>query len=300
MTSRFQSKWIFADIALVCGIYSAWFLLVIFGNSLPLIVLFVLGGYVTCLHGSLQHIAVHGYPTRWKRLNELVVYPPLAFYYPYPTYRNSHLQHHSTEILTDAESDPESLYLSKTHWENLNAAGRMIYRFGFTLVGRLLIGPVVSLYLLWKSQAQQILNGDIACLRIWAVHLCACGAIMLFVVLVGEMALWKYIVCFVYPGISLTLLRSYTEHQWSDNKQERSIVIEGSPISRLLYLNNNFHWVHHDNPGLPWQEVARVFKERRAEILERNGHFYYRGYDQVLLRLLKDRMIDPVHPLQTS
>ncbi len=293
-------KRLIIDLSIACGIYLTWIILVIYGNDIPLILLFLLGGYVTCLHGSLQHIAVHGYPTRWQWFNTCLAYPPLALYFPYSTYRSSHLQHHRVTTLTDVETDPESVYISKSHWDGLSELSKIIYRFNFTFAGRLLIGPFVSTYLLWKDQIRQIVNGNVQCAINWLFHLLACLAVLLFVSNVSSLPVWKYFLCFCYPGISLTLLRSYTEHRWSENEDERSIIVEGSPITRLLYLNNNYHWVHHENPGLPWQEVRIVFNQRREEILRSNGHFYYRGYWQMLTRLFKDRMIDPIHPIQVD
>lgn len=288
------------DLAMTLGIYTAWTLLVVYGNDLPLILLFVLGGYVTCLHGSLQHIAVHGYPTRWRWLNTLLAYPPLAFYFPYPAYRESHLAHHRVEELTNVETDPESLYLSKEHWNSLNSLSKAIYRVNFTLAGRLLIGPFVSQYLLWKGESRRMLAGNRTCAANWFFHIAALLAISLLIQYWTSMPLWKYLLCFAYPGISLTLLRSYTEHRWSADAAERSIIVEGSAISRLLYLNNNYHWVHHENPKLPWQDMSKEFNRRRAEILNSNGNFYYKGYFQILAHLFKDKLIDPIHPLETS
>ncbi len=291
---------LFVDLTITFGIYLTWFVIVIYGNSMPTLLLFIMGGYLVCLHGSLQHIAVHGYPTRWHWLNTLLVYPPLAFFYPYQTYRDSHIVHHKVETLTDVESDPESVYLSRAHWDSLNTLSQSIYRFNFTLLGRLLIGPFVALHRLWISEASKILAGDKSAAGVWLVHITACSAIALFVHFVTAMPLWKYLLCFVYPGISLTLLRSYTEHRWSNDAKQRSIIVEGSFVSRLLYLNNNFHWVHHENPALPWQDVSSVYQQRRAEILNANGNFYYKGYFQMLRRLFRDRWIDPIHPLENQ
>ncbi len=296
----FTMKRLFTDISIACGIYLSWFILVYYGNDIPLILLFLAGGYVTCLHGSLQHIAVHGYPTRSRWLNTLIVYPPLAFYFPYVVYRTSHLEHHQVDTLTDVETDPESVYVSKSHWDQLSSISKAVYRVNFTLAGRLLIGPFISLYLLWKDQARRIISGDLQCALTWVIHISACVAIALFVSMVAQLPIWKYLLCFAYPGISMTLLRSYTEHRWSDREGERSIIVEGSPISRLLYLNNNYHWVHHEDPGLPWQDVSKEFNKRRTEILQTNGDFYYKGYFQMFARFFKDRLIDPIHPMQAN
>ena len=284
------------DLLIAIGTYSAWTILVLYGNEIPLVVLFVLGGYVTCLHGSLQHIAVHGYPTKFDWLNALLIYPPLALYFPYPIYRESHIAHHLCDSLTDVETDPESLFVTAKQWNRMNKVSKAIYRLNFTLLGRLLIGPFVTLYQLWKSELKRIVNGNTQCILHWILHIACCAAILLFVTEVASMPLWKYILCFAYPGISLTLLRSYTEHRWSESETERSIIVEGSPLSRLLYLNNNFHWVHHESPQMPWRQISIAFKERRNEILNLNGNFYYRSYLQIFARLFKDQLIDPIHP----
>ena len=275
-------------------------MLVLYGNELPLWLLFILAGYVCCLHGSVQHIAVHGYPTRYSWLNSLLVYPPLALYFPYPVYKESHLEHHQCETLTDVRRDPESLYLTREHWDQLSPFSRLMYRFNFTLAGRLIIGPFVSLYQLLKSEFSTIITGDSKRTTIWVLHGIGCSAVLVFVTIVGDLPVWKYLLCFAYPGISLTLLRSYTEHRWSPDENERTIIIEGSLISKLLYLNNNYHWIHHEDPRLPWSKVPAVFRERREEILQLNGNFYMRGYHNVFARLWKDKLIDPLHPISSQ
>ncbi len=286
-----------SDILLGIGIYASWLALVLFGDSLPIIVLFLLGGYIGCLHGGYQHIAVHGYPTRIEWLNSLLVYPPLILYFPYPTYRNTHLIHHECDVLTDVATDPESVYLSQAHWNSLNRLSQFIYKINFTLAGRMLIGPFISLYHLWKSESKLILAGNFERPRIWLIHIVLCAAILVFVNVAG-MPIWKYLLCVAYPGISLTLLRSYTEHRWSPEAKERSLIVEGSIISRLLYLNNNFHWIHHEKPGLHWTAIPKVYRQRKAEILKANGNYFYKGYTDIFKRLWHDKLISPVHPLE--
>ncbi len=285
------------DISLGIGIYAGWLTLVVYGESFPLVALFILGGYVSALHGGFQHLAVHGYPTRYKWFNTLLAYPPLTLYFPYPTYRDTHLEHHRVEVLTDVETDPESIYLTREQFDSMGRFRKWLYRFNFTLAGRLLIGPFISLFHLWKSELRCIFAGDTQRLRIWLIHAAWCAGILMFVQLSG-LPVWKFLLCFVYPGISLILFRSYTEHRWSPAEDERSLVVEGSFLTRLLYLNNNYHWVHHENPGLPWRMIPEIFNQRREEILRRNGNFYYKSYGEILKRLWKDKLIDPVHPQQ--
>ena len=106
----------------------------------------------------------------------LLVYPPLILYFPYPTYRESHLIHHECDVLTDVATDPESVYLSQAHWNSLNQLSQFIYKINFTLAGRMLIGPFISLYHLWKSESKLILAGDFERARIWLIHIVLCAA----------------------------------------------------------------------------------------------------------------------------
>ena len=286
----------FFTLLIATGCYAAWILLILYGNLIPVWLLFFLGGFVVCLHGSLQHEAVHGRPTSKPWLNTLLVTPPLSLGYPYTIYREEHTRHHEVEVLTDAENDPESLYFTPDQWSKKSVLFQYIHIINFTLLGRMTIGPFVSIVTLWRNQTRKILNGDVNRAVTWVIHILLCGAVLLMAYQVGEMPVWKYIMCFAYPGIALTLLRSYTEHRWSDIDTERSIVVEGSWVTQLLYLNNNFHWVHHEKPQLPWYEISREFKRRREEVLRNNGEFYVRGYWQMLPRLWLDKFKVPVHP----
>ena len=57
---------------------------------------------------------------------------------------------------------------------------------------------------------------------------------------------------FVYCGTALSRLRSYAEHRFADNHEERTAIVERSPLFGLLFLYNNLHVLHHRVPGLPW------------------------------------------------
>ena len=276
--------------------YAAWLTLLIFHNAIPIWLLIPLGGYVVCLHGSLQHEAVHGRPTSRGWFNSLLVMPPLSLGYPYQIYREEHLQHHRCEVLTDSIEDPETLYFTAEQWQNKKAFFKWVQKANFTLLGRLTIGPAVATVTLWRNQLRKILQGDPIRAGIWILHLLLSATLILFAYYAVGLPPWKYVLCFAYPGIALTLLRSYTEHRWSDNADERTIIIEGSPITELLYLNNNYHWLHHENPQLPWYFLRREFTQRRGDVMQANGHFYIRSYLHLIPRLWRDKLIPPAHP----
>ena len=60
------------------AIYAGFAALTWFYHALPWWLVFPAGAYVVAWHGSLQHEAVHGHPTHWPLLNELLVFPSLA------------------------------------------------------------------------------------------------------------------------------------------------------------------------------------------------------------------------------
>src|SRR3546814_3895233 len=72
-----------------------------------------------------------------------------------------------------------------------------------------------------------------------------------------------YLLLFVYPGIALSLVRSFLEHQARPEVSERSVIVESGPLMSLLFLNNNLHLVHHDKPGLPWYRIPAFYRQRR-------------------------------------
>jgi fatty acid desaturase len=50
----------------------------------------------------------------------------------------------------------------------------------------------------------------------------------------------------------------------------------------LLFLNNNYHLVHHDLPHVPWFALRRVFEMSRQQYIERSGGFLVKGYSEWL------------------
>ena len=78
--------------------YSAFVALTWFHASLPLWALIPCAAYVIAWHGSLQHEALHGHPTRWKWVNKAIAAWPLNGWLPYDIYRSSHLLHHRDQL----------------------------------------------------------------------------------------------------------------------------------------------------------------------------------------------------------
>src|SRR3546814_17450489 len=103
-------------------------------------------------------------------------------------------------------------------------------------------------------------RGDTRHAAAWALHAAGVALVLLWVIAVCGLPLWQYLLLFVYPGIALSLVRSFLEHQARPAVSERSVIVESGPLMRLLFLNNNLHLVHHDKPGLPGYRLPAFYR----------------------------------------
>lgn len=284
-------------VALAAGLYAAFGLVTWHYESLPWWLVLPLGGYLVALHGSLQHEVVHGHPTRWRWVNAALVFPSLWLWLPFTRYRETHLAHHRDEHLTDPLQDPESAYVSAAQWARLGALHRMVRRVLMTLAGRLLIGPIYYVGRKIRELALAIWRGDRRYLSHWPLHILAVAVTLGWVIGVCGIPFWEYVLLFVYPGLSLTLLRSYAEHRAAEEVGHRTAVVESGPFFALLFLNNNLHVLHHAQPGLPWYALPAIYRRHRDQLLAANGGYLFRGYREIFRRFLLHPRGSPIHPL---
>jgi fatty acid desaturase len=277
--------------------YAAFALLTWHYDALPWWLLVPLGGYVVALHGSLQHETIHGHPTPWSRINDLLVWPSLWLWMPYRIYRDSHLLHHRNDHLTDPLGDPESFYVTPEAWTRLGPLRRGLAWGLNTLAGRLLLGPAACALRLYGSAAAALARGDTRDLGAWLQHAAAAALTLFWVIGICGVPLAGYLAFFAYPGLALTLLRSFLEHRAREAPGERSVVVEAGPVMSLLYLNNNLHALHHAEPGLAWYRLPARYRARRDDLLSGNGGYRYAGYLEVAARYLLKAKEPPVHPL---
>jgi fatty acid desaturase len=286
-------------VALTAAIYVGFGLLTWHYDALPWWTVLPLGAYLVCLHGSLQHEAVHGHPTPWIWLNEALVFPSLWLWMPYRVYRDSHLRHHTNDRLTDPLSDPESYYMTPDAWARTGALGRLLGWSVNTLLGRLVLGPSVCVWRCLHSAVVNLIRGDedsSHSAKAWLLHGASLVLVLAWVMGVCEIPLAAYIALFAYPGVSLTLLRSFLEHQAREEVGERSVVVEAEAPLALMFLNNNLHALHHAEPGLAWYRLPARYRQRRAELLAENGGYLFHGYLEVFRRYFLRAKESPAHP----
>lgn len=288
---RAAPTWLIAAV-----MYTGYALVTWFFHDLSWWQVLPVGAVLIAWHGSLQHEAVHGQLAPDRRLNDLIVYPPLAIWLPYPIYRRTHRAHHNFEILTDPHRDPESFYLDRARWQRCGPAERALYTFHNTLIGRLLLGPFLVIGQFWLAEARALVRGDHGNLAAWLWHVPSVALVLLWVVLVCGIPLWAYVLLFVLPGTSLTLLRSFAEHAAAEDPQERTAVVEAGPFFGLLFLNNNLHYAHHKRPDLPWHRLPEYYRRNRDQLLRENGGLLYNGYQDIAIRYGTRPIASPEHP----
>lgn len=275
----------------------AWALTTLFHASIPTWALIPVGAFLIAWHGSFQHEAVHGHFSEKRWLNDLIAYIPLSLWLPFPIYRETHRAHHCFKILTDPWRDPESFYVDQASWAAAPKSLQSLMTWHNTLSGRLLLGPFLAVGQFYHAEAKALLHGDRRHLTIWLLHFPAAAMVLMWVVLVVDMALWTYLACFVLPGLSLTLIRSFAEHKAANTPLERTAIIEAGRFFSLLFLNNNLHFAHHRRPDLPWQALPAFYRQHRKTLLKENGGLLYvNGYREIARRFLTEPIDRPQHP----
>lgn len=289
-------RWELPTWGLIALIYAGWFGTVHYWTVLgpwvgtPLLIWF------TTWYMSLQHELIHGHPTRVAWLNPLFGLLPLAVWYPYGLYRDSHLRHHRDDHLTDPAEDPEGYYYTAESWQGFSPLRRRLVRVRNTFAGRLLIGPALDIYRALRGIVSAVADGDRRAVGMWLIHGLLLLALLQWLALSG-LSVGYYLLAISYPALALTKVRSFMEHRAARDPRARSVINEAAWPWRLLFLNLNYHLVHHDLPAVPWYALRRVYLADRAAYRQRTGGFVVRGYAEWLGEYAFRPVEVEVHPL---
>ena len=268
-----------------------------FYRDLPWWALTALGAWIIAWQLNLQHETIHGHPTRNRRVNEAIGCWPLSLWLPYSIYRSTHLAHHRDENLTDPLEDPESYYWTASGWGGLGPVWRALAYARTTLLGRVTLGPAFLIGRLHRvilcatrgaaNAAPAPFLGAISSL---------CAPVLIWVIAICRMPFWVYVACFVYPGASLAMVRSFAEHRAVPEAERRTAIVENAWILGPLFLFNNLHAAHHLRHRLPWYQIPKFYRLNRTALIERNGGLVYHGYFDVARRYLLRPHDSPIHP----
>ncbi|MDF5938282.1 fatty acid desaturase [Pseudomonas aeruginosa] len=294
LQDTFQARSGMADRLLIACLYGGWALLASQYRHWGWPVLAGLVPFAS-LYMSLQHELIHGHPTRWPRFNAVLGYLPLAVWYPYPLYRDSHLRHHLDEQLTYPGLDPESLRRvcpNGRAWAPGGGAGSAWTRPCSVAPPRPAAGPggdgAPGGFAVAPGEGAASAPVGPACRaagRVAGRALALGGHPALVVPAGGGLSGPR-------PEHAALFLRAPSGPRAGAAQRAG----RGGVAWRLLFLNNNLHLVHHDLPGLPWYLLPRVYSASRRAYRRRSGDFHLPGYGR-LWRRHGWRPVDaPVHP----
>jgi fatty acid desaturase len=274
-------------LALSVMIYAGWLALTAWHAVVPWPMLLAGGAWLIAWQGSLQHEVIHGHPTRFRWINDALGFPPLALWLPYTIYRREHMAHHDTPYLTDPHDDTESHYVPRH-----GGLAHALAAIEATLAGRMVFGPPIRMARFWWAQCRRATRDPLGIARDWVPHLAGVALVLLWLDHVG-LSLERYVLSFVWPGIALSLIRSYAEHRASTDPAERTALVTDFGPLALLFLNNNLHTWHHAFPGVPWYRLPALYRANPRAFAQAPR---YAGYGTVFARYLlrpHDRLVHP-------
>lgn len=293
MMKPLRPEW--PTLALILGTYAGWALAGWLIYPVAPVAATVLMVLTTAMHSSLVHEAVHGHPTRSALVNELLMTPNPGLIWPYRRFKRLHLQHHNDDRLTDPFDDPESYYRAAWFYDRLPRPAKRLLCWSNTLLGRMVLGPLLGALALVASDAAAILRGDDRVMRAWTLHALGLVPVIMLVHVAFGMPLWLYAVTVVWPAAAIISLRTFAEHRWFETPEGRTIIVERSALG-LLFLNNNLHLVHHTHPGTPWYDLPRLYRAHREDWHARNSGYVFTGYWPLIRSYLLRRKEPVVHP----
>ncbi len=256
---------------------------------------FVMLVFALTLHSSLSHEILHGHPFRSEPATTALGLIQPGLFVPYLRFKRLHLAHHMDANLTDPYDDPETNYLDPKVWNGLPRRMQMVLGANNTLLGRIVIGPLIGMAGFIRSDLRLIISGDRQVLLDWLAHLPGV-VLILWVVSLSPMPLWVYLVA-CYCALSILKIRTFLEHQAHDRASGRSAIVEGRGVLAFLFLNNNLHVVHHMHPTVSWYHLPALYQAHKARYLRRNHGYMYRSYGQVFAQFLWRRKDPVAHPL---
>jgi Fatty acid desaturase len=161
--------------------------------------------------------------------------------------------------------------------------------------GALLIGVLISQYYFMLSDVRQICAGRRDVLQDWLWHFLA-AALVMWIVMAAGYPLWAYCLA-AYGGLALLKIRTFAEHRAHEDVQARTAVIEDRGFFAFLFLNNNFHLVHHMYPHISWYALPGLYRAEKEKFMQRNRGYIYKNYRQLFAQYFL-RSKEPVpHPL---
>ncbi|NCW62505.1 MAG: fatty acid desaturase, partial [Rhodobacteraceae bacterium] len=180
-------------------------------------------------------------------------------------------------------------------WDQLPKWRQSLHLFNNTLLGRMFLGPVLSQIAFMRADLRLILAGDRRVALGWLLHVHSLIVAYVMVVMVADVPIWLWVLA-AYLSMAILKIRTYLEHRVHDHPRGRSVVVEDRGLLSFLFLNNNFHSVHHAHPSVPWYALPRLFASKRDRFLAMNDGYHFGCYGEVIRKFAIKRKDPVAHP----
>ena len=257
----------------------------------------IAAGFVITLHSSLQHEALHGHIVRSDFWRYMMAFPAMGLFVSYERFRDTHLAHHEDIHLTDPYDDPESNFLTPDDWKKQSQIMQAVLAFNNTLLGRMVLGPAIGLVRFYKGDAALMMKGDRQILKAYVMHGLGMMPVIWWIEVMSPLSMLGYVAA-AYIGLGLLKIRTFLEHRAHEEAEGRTVIIEDRGLFAFLFLNNNFHALHHQDPSLKWYELPKAYLSHRDGILERNKGYQFTSYGEIFRKFLLKRKDPVAHPLR--
>jgi fatty acid desaturase len=247
------------------------------------------------LHSSLSHEILHGHPFRSQTWTTALGLIQPGLFVPYLRFKRLHLAHHQDQNLTDPYDDPETNYFDPKVWHACPRPLQMLLVANNTLLGRMIVGPLIGLVSFLHADVKMIVEGNRQVAVDWLLHLPG-AVLVLWAITFSSLPLWMYLSA-CYVALSILKIRTFLEHRAHERASGRTVVVEDRGMLAFLFLNNNFHVVHHMHPAVSWYHLPALYRAHKTRYLRRNGEYVYRSYVQVFREHLVRRKDPVAHPL---
>jgi len=252
-------------------------------------------------YSSLQHEVLHGHPFARQWASEAMVFPAFLLLIPYMRFKDTHLAHHHDPALTDPYDDPESNFLDPAAWARLPRWAQTVLRANNTLAGRIVLGPAIGMGFFLRTEARLMRAGNRRVWLAWGLNTLGLIPVMWYLH-ITQMPFWAYALA-AYGALGLLRIRTFLEHRAHAAHRARTVVIEDRGPLSLLFLNNNYHVVHHMHPAVAWYNLPALYAARRDHFLRRNDGYVYKSYGQIFASYFlraKDPVAHPIWPVMAD
>jgi fatty acid desaturase len=267
-------------------IYLGWLTVTLLSFYLPYLISIPLISIILVLHSGIRHETFHGHPTDNEEVNYLIGFLPLNIFTNYGVDKRNHIRHHQVELTSI--NDPASEYYDSAVISQLSNWQVLLLDFNNTLIGRVFFGGLVSTAKMIKSETDLLINGDLSSLKDIIFHVIGIILVFSWLKFFAGMTLLEYVVLFVYPSSMIIQFKKFTDHQYHKSETKRTNIVESNKFTNFLYLNQNYHAVHHHIPTKPWHELVDVYELKKLDFNWTSGYIY-KGFFDVVKNFLLNR-----------